>query len=236
MKPLLVIQQAAHEDAAVFAGTASGLGVTVEVVRTWLGEKVPVDPDKHSSLLLMGGPMNVDQTGEYPFLADEIELLRACRERGTPVLGVCLGAQLIAAAFGARVYHGPLTEIGWHPLSLTPESEHDPLLTGFPRELTVFQWHSQTFDLPRGAVRLAGSADFPNQAFRLGDRIWGLQFHLETTAAHVREWLELGKEDYAGKEYIDPRRVIEQTPVYEPLCRELAERLFTGFIRIAGDM
>src|SRR5437867_13049030 len=102
-------------------------------------------------------------------------------EAGMPVLGICLGAQLIAKAAGAEVTAGEEKELGWYPLTLTEEGKKDRLLAGLPDTLPVFQWPGETFDVPRGAVRLAGSGGYSNQAFRLGDQVHGLQFHLETT-------------------------------------------------------
>lgn len=233
MEEILVIQQAEHEDPGAFAETAGRLDVGLRVVRVWLGEPVPRNPGAHPAVLIMGGAMNVGEVERYPFLADEMKLVRQCVARRKPLLGICLGSQLIAAALGARVYAGPVKEIGWHALTLTPEAQRDPLFEGFPSEQTVFQWHGQTFDLPAGAMRLAGSAAFHNQAYRLGECAWGIQYHLETTAAHVRDWIEHGTDEYAGLGYVDPQAVIRDIPLYEPVCRSMADSLFSRFIRIA---
>ena len=146
-------------------------------------------PKSADALIIMGGPMGVYEEGRHPFINKEIAAIARFIDAGKPVLGVCLGAQLIAAALGARVYPNKRKEIGWNPIHLTPEGMKDPLFAGFKKRETVFQWHGDTFDLPAGAVRLAGSPLCRNQAFRWGDRVYGLQFHIEVSHAMIRDWL-----------------------------------------------
>ncbi|RMF89548.1 MAG: type 1 glutamine amidotransferase, partial [Methanobacteriota archaeon] len=142
------------------------------------------------------GPMNVYEEERYPFLRDEDRLIKQALETGAPVLGICLGAQLIAKAAGARVWQGPEKEIGWGEVRLTEEGRRDPLFKGFPLEFPVFHWHGDSFDLPSGAVPLAEN-DLYLQAFRLGGAI-GLQFHLEVTAGMIRSWLSEYHEETKG--------------------------------------
>ncbi|MDR1728852.1 MAG: type 1 glutamine amidotransferase [Acidobacteriota bacterium] len=129
-------------------------------------------------LVVMGGPMSVNDEAEFPWLAAEKRFIRAAVAQGVPTLGICLGAQLIASALGARVYKNPVKEIGWFPVRAVPVGAGAFRL---PEECLVFHWHGETFDLPEGAVRLAESAPCRNQAFQVGDHVIGLQFHLETT-------------------------------------------------------
>jgi GMP synthase-like glutamine amidotransferase len=137
----------------------------------------------------MGGPMGVYEVDRHPFLRQEIKAIRRFIDAGKPVLGVCLGAQLTAAALGADVYPNKKKEIGWYPIDLTPEGKKDPLFADFNKRETVFQWHGDTFDLPPGAVPLAESPLCRNQAFRWGDKVYGLQFHIEVSIAMIRDWL-----------------------------------------------
>ncbi len=155
-------------------------GHRTTVVNLWDGEPVPA-ADDFEGWLVMGGPMNVDEVERYPHLGHERALLRELIAADRPVIGVCLGAQLLARAAGARVYAKRPKEIGLFDIELTPAAASDPLfsLLGNPQE--VFQWHGDTFDLPAGAVRLAGSSRYENQAFRMGRRVYALQFHLEFT-------------------------------------------------------
>ena len=137
-------------------------------------------------LVVMGGPISVNDTGRFPFLADEIEAIRHRIDNRLPTLGICLGAQLIARAMGASVVPMAAPEIGWRAVALSPRAQSSPL-----RHLTtpVLHWHGEAFDLPRGAAALASTAACPNQAFAVGDHTLALQFHIEVSAAHLEHWL-----------------------------------------------
>ena len=150
----------------------------------------------------------------YPFLADEVRWLRQAVEADLPVLGVCLGAQLLAKALGSRVFANRVKEIGWYEVELLPEAADDPLFCDVASPATVFHWHGDTFDLPRGAVQLARSSQCENQAFRFGPSAYGLQFHLEMTAEMIDDWLCEANNcgELAGLDYIDPAAIRRQTP------------------------
>ena len=144
------------------------------------------DPARYDGLIFMGGAMSVNDG--LPHLEREARWVAQAVEAGRPVLGVCLGAQLIAKAMGARVYPNPVKEIGWFEIELTGEGTADPLFAGVgPRE-TVFQWHGETFDLPPGARWLASSTACCHQAFRIGSSAYALQFHLEVTPEMIADW------------------------------------------------
>lgn len=142
------------------------------------------DPDAIDCLVILGGPMSVNDEAEYPWLASEKRFIREVIRSGKPVLGICLGAQLIASALGARVSRNREKEIGWFPVHAVVAA--DAAVFPFPSSQTVFHWHGETFDLPPGAVKLAKSAACENQAFQLGKSVIGLQFHLETTPESAR--------------------------------------------------
>ncbi|HDS16724.1 MAG TPA: type 1 glutamine amidotransferase [Proteobacteria bacterium] len=145
------------------------------------------EPESIDFLAIMGGPMSVNDEHEHPWLIPEKQYLREFIATGKPVLGICLGAQLIASALGARIFPNPVREIGWLPIeNYAPEQEG---LFRFPPRLTVFHWHGETFTLPPQAVSLARSQACANQAFQIGSKVIGLQFHLETTPQAVRELL-----------------------------------------------
>lgn len=160
---------------------------TVATTRFFAGESLPRLNDV-DLLLVMGGPMSVNDERELPWLVDEKRFVREAIAAGKPVLGICLGAQLIACAMGARVYPNRVKEIGWRPVFGTPSD--DLSLFRFPSKTEVFHWHGETFDLPPGATRLARSEHCENQAFQLGCRTLGLQFHLETTPDSARALVE----------------------------------------------
>ncbi len=142
-------------------------------------------PGAVDGIIVMGGPMNVYEYRLHPWLREEKEFLAEALEANKTVLGVCLGAQMLADVLGAKVYQNAEKEIGWLPISLRPGSGTDRFFPGAPRELTVFHWHGDTFDLPAGADWLASSAGCAHQSFAYGERVVGLQFHLETTPLSV---------------------------------------------------
>ena len=139
-----------------------------------------------AGLIFMGGPMSAND--DLPWLRQELQLISEAVERRQPLLGVCLGAQLIAKALGARVYKNPVKEIGWFDIHLTEVAARDPLFAGIGPTETVFHWHGETFDLPPGAEWLAWSEACRNQAFRASPGVYGLQFHLEVTPAMIEDW------------------------------------------------
>lgn len=170
----------------------------VKTTCLYAGESLPT-VDTIDLLVIMGGPMSVNEEAEYPWLVQEKELVRQMAAQGKPILGICLGAQLIANALGARVYSGPQKEIGWFPVTASsPQANVFP----FPATATVFHWHGETFDLPDGAVRLASSPVCQNQAFQIGSNLIGLQFHLETTPETVELMVTNCADELVSGEYI----------------------------------
>jgi GMP synthase (glutamine-hydrolysing) len=217
-----------------------------EVMRERGLEEVPVELDEGERLpdwrefdavLAMGGPMGATHDADHPWLAAERSLVRDAVRAGKPFLGVCLGVQLLAAALGAPVYPAVRPEVGLLPVELTDEGRNDPLFAGLDGQLVTLQWHGDTFDLPPGGVRLAASALVPNQAFRAGERAYGVQFHLEVTGEMAREWGEvpayrrslsetLGPE--AGREFIAD--VARRSGELHPPAR----RLFRNWLDLAA--
>ena len=157
-------------------------------------------------LVVMGGPMSANDEGEFPWLVQEKQFIRRAIETGIPVLGICLGAQLIASAVGARVYPNPVKEIGWFPIQGVPSPGKS--VFRFPPSLQVFHWHGETFDLPSGAIRLATSAGCENQALQLGQSVIGLQFHLETTPESAREIVAHCRAELIPSTYVQSERTI----------------------------
>jgi len=155
-------------------------------------------PDDFTHIVILGGPMNVYEEDRYPFLKDEDLFIKEAIQRGKRILGICLGAQLIAKALGTKVFKAPVKEIGWYDVSLTRIGSIDPLFSHLPKTFSVFQWHEDTFDIPHNAILLATSSLIPYQAFRYGDNAYGLQFHLEVTQEMIREWMETYEEEFKG--------------------------------------
>lgn len=179
-----------------------------------------------SGLIVMGGPQSANDV--LPALTAELHLITQAIQTGIPVLGICLGSQLIAKALGARVYRNPRKEIGWFPIHFTEAARQDPLFSGIPSPATFFHWHGETFDLPAGAEWLAYSDRCKHQAFRYPGNIYGIQFHPEITPAMVEDWcvqpVNCGDmEDLAGP--IDP---------YAAETSVLARRVLDGWLRESG--
>lgn len=163
-------------------------GVAIQFADLYVpGAPLP-DTEGAAGLIFMGGPMSVNDGLSY--LEQEMEYIRKAGEGGQPVLGVCLGAQLAAKALGSRVFRNPVKEIGWFAVHPTEAAREDSLFSGMGDSEVVFHWHSETFDLPRGATLLACSEHCRNQAFRLASRVYGLQFHLEVTPEMIADWCE----------------------------------------------
>jgi GMP synthase-like glutamine amidotransferase len=173
-------------------------GIPYTVVDLSKGEKIP-DAEAFDTLIMMGGPMSVNENDIYPYIKEEEELVRDFIFKDKRILGICLGAQIMAKALGARVYKGKQKEIGWYDIELTSEGIADALMRRLAvhphvgdlwRRFKVFHWHGETFDIPRGAVRLASSDLFPNQAFRYGKNAYAFQFHIEVTKEMIYDWLK----------------------------------------------
>lgn len=199
-----------------------------------LGEPLPAPPAEWDAIAVFGGGMNVRDAERLPWMKAEIELLRDALEAGVPVLGVCLGAQLLATAAGAEVRRSPSPEIGWFDVARTEEGAADPLLGRLPARFLAYEWHSYAFALPAGAVELARSAAC-SQAFRLRDSAWGVQFHPEVVPEIVREWaLDYRSDPDAIAMGFDPPAHIAEAAERLPAWMEIGRTLFDAFLTAAS--
>jgi GMP synthase (glutamine-hydrolysing) len=181
MKRAIAIRHVAFEDAGCIAAVLAAKDFGLDYVQAGL-ESLDSAADA-DVLIVLGGPIGVYETASYPWLADEIALITARLQAGRPLLGICLGAQLMAASLGARVYPGPVKEIGWGALRDASG------VLAVCDDVPVLHWHGDTFDLPAGAVRLASTALYENQAFAIGSHALALQFHLEVAPHKIEPWL-----------------------------------------------
>lgn len=175
------------ETPGVIAGTLHGRGLHTDIIRTDLGQPVPHTMAGAEGLVVMGGPMGVHDDHRFPHLNDEKQLMEDALSKALPVLGICLGSELLASALGARVHRAPKKEIGWFPVTLTPEAMVTGPFAGAPPSFTVLHWHGDVFDLPADAVSLARSDLTACQAFRAGVAAYGILFHLEVTRQIVEQ-------------------------------------------------
>lgn len=237
MKPVLALRHVRHEHLGTLEAIFRRYGLVFQYVDVLVETPRAFQPDQLAGLVVLGGPMSVDETQRYPALAAEAGWIKDAVELGLPVLGICLGSQLLAKALGARVYANRVKEIGWYSLELTSAAQWDRLFAGCASSQTVFQWHGDTFELPSGAVHLARSAVCPHQAFRYGERAYGLQFHLEVTAELIDEWLIQpdNHRELAGLDYIDPDEIRRRTPREMPALAALGEEVLSRFAEMCVE-
>ncbi len=213
MKPVLALRHVPHEGLGLLDESLRQAGLTYSVIDLPRGAPRSFQPGQLSGLIVLGGPMNVDDVDLYPYLADEVHWVRQAVEIGLPVLGICLGSQMLAKALGARVYPNDHKEIGWYPVDLAATAEADPLFGECSPRETVFQWHGDTFDLPEHATLLASSPLCRHQAFSYGPAAYGIQFHLEVTAAMIEDWLRQPANcvELSYLKHIDPDQIRRET-------------------------
>ncbi len=235
MRRLLVFQHVPYEILGTLDPLLRDAGFRIRYVN--FGRQPDARPQisRYHGLVVLGGPMNCDQSERYPHLLTEIELIRQAISHGKPVLGICLGAQLIARSLGARVSRNPVKEIGWYDLRPTPDGECDPLFAKLGPVQKIFQWHGDTFEIPAGAVHLATSPDCSNQAFRYGENVYGLQFHLEVDAPLIDRWLNTPDHMRELQDMGEPERanrISRETRVYIDHAVALGDAVFGEFIRL----
>jgi GMP synthase-like glutamine amidotransferase len=160
----------------------------VDIVRPWRTEALPSRPETYDALVVFGGEQSALDDHAHPYIPSLAKLMRDFGDSGRPVLGICLGSQILARAYGAANLLGAAPEFGWHRVTLTAEAADDPVLASVPHSFPIFQWHSDTFTLPDGAIRLASNAAVENQCFRIGRAAYGMQFHFEANREVVEKW------------------------------------------------
>ena len=210
MKEVVAIRHVAFEHLGTLAPLLSGRGFRIRYLDVGSADLKAFDPLSPALLVILGAPIGAYDEAEYPFLADELRIIEQRLQAERPILGICLGAQLMARALGSRVYPGQAREIGWAPIRLTPEGERSCLAGLEECGFQVLHWHGDTFDLPPNAVRLASTAATSNQAFSVGTKVLGLQFHLEADPAEIERWL-IGHAHEIGANGLSPSAIRADT-------------------------
>jgi len=203
-----------------------------QIIELGAGEKLPLDPKAFKAVIVLGGPMNVDEEDRYPFLKPENEFIQKVLTAGIPYLGICLGSQLLAKAAGARVVKSPVKEIGWYQIRLTAEGKEDPLFIGYRPEDPIYHWHGDMFQIPGNGHLLATAEGCPHQALKVGKNAYGLQFHVEVTDKSIKEWCdEYCETDLAGR--LDhAKSMMEDYWKYKRTFDAQAQRLYQNFLKM----
>jgi GMP synthase-like glutamine amidotransferase len=223
MSRVIAFRHVPFEGAGRLESVLARRGVSLDYADLYQpGASIP-DISQAAGIVILGGPMSVND--DLPWLREEQRLIGQALAQNQPILGICLGSQLIAKSLGATVYRNPVKEIGWFEIRLTDDASFDPLFAGLSATETVFHWHGETFDLPPGAVLLAGSEGCPHQAYRVGATVYGLQFHLEVTPEMIADWCTQDENCGDVRELsapLDPLR-------HQARTTELADRVFGGW-------
>jgi GMP synthase (glutamine-hydrolysing) len=237
MKKLLVLQHVAHELLGTLNPLLKSAGFRIRYVNFARHPDAQPSLDGYAGLIVLGGPMSVNDSNWLPHLVTELNLIEDAMRREVPVLGICLGAQLIAKTLGAAVYRIPEKEIGWYDVSPTDQASNDPLLMPLQKTEKIFHWHGETFDLPKSTRHLAFSSLCVNQAFRYGAKVYGLQFHMEVDAPMIHRWLKVPENQkeistLRGATHIE--QIYDETPQHMPRLGEISENVFSAFVNLFG--
>lgn len=237
MAKILVFQHVAAEPLGILDPMIRERGHRIRYVNFSRDPDMQPDISRYQGLIVLGGPMMPDQTDQYPHLKTEIACIEGALKRDIPVLGICLGSQLLAHTLGAALKPNPVWEIGWYDVMPTESAQSDTVFQHFDAQQKIFQWHGYTFGLPKSATHLARSETCTHQAFRYGNNAYGLQFHLELDQRLIDRWL--GLKPYV-KELIDsglditPQQVHDDAVKYIGASTKLAHQCFESFLNLCG--
>lgn len=232
MRTAVAIRHIHFEDLGTLSQVLDMHGYQIQYLDAAVDDLAALDALKPDLLVVLGGPIGAFDDDKYPFLKSELALLTRRLQHNLPVLGICLGAQLLARAMGADVYPMGIKEIGFSPLQLTPEGMQSPLAAIV--ECAVLHWHGDQFDIPPGAARLAGTDVGINQAFSLSTQVLGLQFHLEVDPQKIEHWL-LGHAGELAQAGIDPRHIREQAGLHGAKLTAAARQVMDTWLRGLGN-
>lgn len=238
MSRILVFQHVAAEPLGTLDPLIRQRGHRIRFVNFERQPDARPSMDRYSGLIVLGGPMNVEEQAQRPHLRTELGVIEQALRQDKPVLGICLGGQLLAHALGASIRRNPMPEIGWYDLETSAEGRADPIVSGLGGRTPVFQWHSHTFDLPHGSSHLASTSTCPNQAFRHGSNAWGFQFHPEVDQALIERWIAVPRYraelDESGLAE-DAAAILARTPSAIRAMKARARAVFSRFLDRVGQ-
>lgn len=237
MSRILVFQHVAAEPLGTLDPLIRARGHRIRFVNFERDPDAQPTVDRYHGLVVLGGPMNVEEHPQRAHLRTELAAIEAALRQDKPVLGICLGAQLLAHVLGAPIRRHPESEIGWYRLTTTASGQADPVFSALGDGSPVFQWHSYSFEIPTSAIHLAHTATCENQAFRYGDNAYGVQFHPEVDARLIERWL--GRPDYladlcAPGAHHDEPAIRAHTQTHAAPMSALAEPMFNRFLDLIG--
>ncbi len=227
-KKIIILKHIPREGAGTIERFFRNNAWDIRQIELSAGDKLPDSVEGYRAIILMGGPMNVYEEDRYPFLKSEDTFLKKALREQIPVLGICLGAQLLAKAAGARIMKSPEKEIGWYKVSLTKEGLKDDFFQSLPAVLNIFQWHEDTFQVPKNGNLLAESDLCKNQAFKVGKNAYGLQFHIEVTTQMIEEWVKI--EPMAGHD-----KILKETYDKKAAFEKQARIIYHNFAKIIEE-
>src|SRR5437879_5881652 len=236
MNPVLCVRNDPDDTLGITPLAFESLRLPVECLDAFSTDVRWPGVEEISALVIFGGEMNADETERHPYLLTQRALMRRAVDAELPVLGICLGAQMLARALDARVYRAPVRELGFKPVRITEAGRQDQLLGGFSDGDRVFQWHEDTFDLPQGGELLAAGDEVPAQAFRFGMRAWGVQFHLEVDRDGVDAWLRAAEPTLEATWKRSADEVRDELERYLKPQQQRARQLFGAFARASGGL
>jgi len=223
---ILIVKHVCNEGPGLVKTYFESQGWPLEQVDLSNGDGLPSNLDDIAAVVMLGGPMNVYEEEKYPFLKNEDDFISRLIIEDIPFFGICLGAQLLAKACQGRVLKANTGEIGWYTVNMTKEGRQDTLFYGLPASLTVFQWHEDTFEVPEGGTLLVRGKTCRNQAFKVGNYAYGLQFHIEATPDMVSEWMK------DQGERVDVNKIIKTMIEKRDFLEKQTNAILANFLRI----
>jgi len=229
---ILIVKHIDIEGPGTLGDFLKAQGEPYRIIELGAGEPLPAEPRIFKAVVVLGGPMNVDEEDRFPFLKPENDLIRQVLKAEIPFLGICLGSQLLAKAAGARVVRSPVKEIGWYQVQLTDKGKSDPLFAGFRESDPIYHWHGDMFQVPSNGQLLATAPGCPHQALKVGKNAYGLQFHVEVTDKSIKEWSdEYAASDLEGRGDL-ARSMMEDYWKYKKVFDVQAQVLYQNFLNI----